>query len=205
MPGSFQAKYPLQTSCLQRDFFWGYGVIYSIFNLIVDTAASILAGLLLLRFWMQAVRVRAPLALGQFMFKLTDWLVLPLRRMLPGVGGYDWASLVGAVLVALVSVSLELAVRSAFAPEPLIRLTLLSLVHWIGYGLIGLLFIEVIFSWVNPHAPLAPLVRALNEPVMRPFRRLVPPVGGVDLSPLLVFLLLRIALYLADSLLLGFA
>ncbi len=180
-------------------------MIYSIFNLIVDTVSTILAGLLLLRFWMQAVRVRAPLALGQFMFRLTDWLVLPLRRMLPGVGGYDWASLVGAGLVALVSVGLELAVRSAFAPEPLILLALSSMVHWIIYGLIGLLFIEVIFSWVNPHAPLAPVVRALNEPVMRPFRRIVPPIGGVDLSPLLVFLLLRIALYLADSLLLGFA
>ena len=186
-------------------FFLGDGVIYSIFNLIVDTASSILAGLLLLRFWMQAVRVRAPLALGQFMFRLTDWLVLPLRRVLPGVGGYDWASLIGAALVALVSVGLELAVRSAFAPEPLILLALLSMVHWIIYGLIGLLFIEVIFSWVNPQAPLAPVVRALNEPVMRPFRRIVPPIGGVDLSPLLVFLLLRIALYLADSLLLGFA
>lgn len=179
-------------------------MIYSIFNLIVDTAASILAGMLLLRFWMQAVRVRAPLALGQFMFKLTDWLVLPLRRALPGVGGYDWASLVGAFLVALLSIALELGVRSAFAPEPLILLSLLAMIHWIGYGLIGLLFIEVIFSWVNPHAPLAPLVRALNEPVMRPFRRLVPPIGGVDLSPLLVFLVLRIALYLADGLLLGF-
>ena len=186
-------------------FFLGDGVIYSIFNLIVDTASSILAGLLLLRFWMQAVRVRAPLALGQFMFRLTDWLVLPLRRVLPGVGGYDWASLIGAALVALVSVGLELAVRSAFAPEPLILLALLSMVHWIIYGLIGLLFIEVIFSWVNPQASLAPVVRALNEPVMRPFRRIVPPIGGVDLSPLLVFLLLRIALYLADSLLLGFA
>jgi YggT family protein len=178
-------------------------VIYSIFNLIIDTASSVLAGLLLLRFWMQAVRVRAPLAFGQFMFRLTDWLVLPLRRVLPGIGGYDWASLIGAFLVALVSIDLELAVRSAFAVEPLFLLALLSMVHWIGYGLIGLLFIEVIFSWVNPQAPLAPLVRAMNEPVMRPFRRLVPPIGGVDLSPLLVFLLLRIALYLADSLLLG--
>ena len=180
-------------------------MIYSIFNLIIDTVSSVLAGLLLLRFWMQAVRVRAPLAFGQFMFRLTDWLVLPLRRVLPGIGGYDWASLIGAFLGALVSIAMELAIRSAFAVEPLLLLTLLSMVHWIGYGLIGLLFIEVIFSWVNPQAPLAPLVRAMNEPMMRPFRRLVPPVGGMDLSPLLVFLLLRIALYLADSLLLGFA
>ena len=180
-------------------------MIYSIFNLIVDTIATVLAALLLLRFWMQAVRVRPPLSLGQFMFRLTDWLVLPLRRLLPGLGGYDWASLLGALLVALISIALELAIRSAFAIEPLLLLTALSMVHWIGYGFIGLLFIEVIFSWVNPNAPLAPMVSALNEPLMRPLRRIVPSVGGIDLSPLVAFLLLRIALFVADSVLLGLA
>ncbi len=180
-------------------------MIYSIFNLIVDTIATVLAALLLLRFWMQAVRVRPPLSLGQFMFRLTDWLVLPLRRLLPGLGGYDWASLLGALLIALISIALELAIRSAFAIEPLLLLTALSMVHWIGYGFIGLLFIEVIFSWVNPNAPLAPMVSALNEPLMRPLRRIVPAVGGIDLSPLVAFLLLRIALFVADSVLLGLA
>lgn len=180
-------------------------MIYSIFNLIIDTIATVLAGLLLLRFWMQAVWVRPPLSLGQFIFRLTDWLVLPLRRLLPGLGGYDWASILGAILVALISIALELAIRSAFAIKPLLLLTVLSMVHWIGYGFIGLLFIEVIFSWVNPNAPLAPMVSALNEPLMRPLRPIVSAVGGIDLSPLVAFLLLRIALFVADSVLLGLA
>ena len=175
-------------------------MVYSIFNLIVDTIATLLAALLLLRFWMQVVRVRPPLSLSQFMFRVTDWLVLPLRRVLPGLGGYDWASLVGACLVALLSVALELAVRSVFALEPWLLLSALSIVHWILYGLIILLFVEVIFSWVNPQAPLAPMVRAMNEPLMRPLRRFIPPIGGVDLSPLVAFLILRIAVFLADNL-----
>jgi YggT family protein len=175
-------------------------LVYSIFNLIVDTIATLLAALLLLRFWMQVVRVRPPLSLSQFMFRVTDWLVLPLRRVLPGLGGYDWASLVGACLVALLSVALELAVRSVFALEPWLLLSALSIVHWILYGLIILLFVEVIFSWVNPQAPLAPMVRAMNEPLMRPLRRFIPPIGGVDLSPLVAFLILRIAVFLADNL-----
>ena len=175
-------------------------MFYSIFNLIVDTVATLLAGLLLLRFWMQAVRVRPPLSLSQFMFRLTDWLVLPLRRVLPGLGGYDWASLVGACLVGLLSIALQLAVRSVFAVEPWLLLSALSIVHWILYGLIILLFVDVIFSWVNPHAPLAPMVRAMNEPLMRPLRRFIPPVGGVDLSSLVAFLILRIAIFLADNL-----
>jgi YggT family protein len=134
------------------------------------------------------------------MFRLTDWVVLPLRRVLPGLGGYDWASLVGAVLVALLSIGLELAVRSVFAVELWLLLAVVSVVHWILYGLIILLFVEVIFSWVNPHAPLAPMVRAMNEPLMRPLRRFIPPIGGIDLSPLVAFLILRIAVFLADNL-----
>jgi len=176
-------------------------LIYSVFNLIIDTVASVLAALLLLRFWMQTVRVRPPFSVGQFIFKLTDWLVLPLRRVLPGWGGLDWASLLGAILVALLSVAIELGVRSAFTGQTWLLLTLLTMIHWIAYGFIGLIVIEVIFSWVNPDAPLAPLVRALNDPLMRPLRRLIPPVAGVDLSPIVAFLLLRIVLFAADNLL----
>ena len=178
-------------------------MVANIVSLIIDTVSTLLAGVLLLRFWMQAVRVRPPFSLGQFMFRTTDWLVLPLRRVLPGLGGFDWASLVGGLLIALLSVAIELGVRSAFAVELWLMLSLHSLIHWVVYGFIGLLFLEVIFSWVNPDAPLAPIVRALNQPLMHPLRRFIPPIAGVDLSPILAFLLLRVVLFVTDSLLLG--
>jgi YggT family protein len=60
----------------------------------------------------------------------------------------------------------------------------------------GLLIIEVIFSWINPHAPLAPFVHALNDPLLRPLRRMIPPVGGLDLSVLVALILLQIVKYL---------
>ncbi len=174
-------------------------MFYSIFNLVIDTAATIIAGLLLFRFWIQAVRVRPPFSLGQFIFRLTDWLVLPLRKLLPGLGGYDWASLVGAVLIILASMAVQLGVRSAFAIEPWLLLSLLSLVHAIAYGFIGLIILEVILSWVNPHAPIAPTVRALTDPVLQPFRRVLPSIAGVDLSPILAFLVLRIGVFVVES------
>jgi uncharacterized protein YggT (Ycf19 family) len=59
-----------------------------------------------------------------------------------------------------------------------------ALADWIIYGFMGLLILEVIFSWINPDAPLAPFVRALNDPLLRPMRRVIPPVGGIDLSVL---------------------
>lgn len=178
-------------------------MIHSIFNLVIDTVATILAGLLLFRFWMQAVRVRPPFSLGQFIFRLTDWLVLPLRKLLPGMGGYDWASLVGACLVLLASIAIQLGVRSAFAVDAWLLLSLLALVHAVAYGLIGLIFLEVILSWVNPNAPIAPTVRALTEPVLQPFRRVLPAIAGIDLSPILAFLVLRILVFVVENVVYG--
>jgi YggT family protein len=190
------------TSCHAAGFFWGEQVVlYSISTLIVDTIATLLAAILLLRFWMQAVRVRPPSSISQFMFQLTDWLVKPLRRVLPGIGGYDWSSLAGAFLVALLSTFIHLWIASVVSFPSVLVLAVLRLLEWALYGFMGLILIEVIFSWVNPHAPLAPLVGALTDPLMRPLRKIIPLVGSIDLSPLVAFLLLRIALYLVTALL----
>lgn len=162
-----------------------------ILKLIVDTVATILGGILLLRFWMQAIRVRPPASVAQFTFTLSDWLVRPLRRIVPGVGGYDWASLIGAFLVVLLATSVVLITGAS--GEAMFLLALYRFLTWIIYGFIALLIIEAIFSWVNPHAPLAPFVRALNDPLLRPLRRVVPLIGGLDLSLLVALILLQIA------------
>lgn len=175
-------------------------MLISILSLILDVIAGLLGGMLLLRFWMQVVRVRPPAAIGQFIFQLTDWLVRPLRRVLPGVGGYDWASLIGACLVIVLAVAIDMLLVSRFSAQFLAPLSLLRFFEWVFYGFMGLLLIEVIFSWVNPHAPLAPFIRALNDPLLRPIRRVVPLVGGIDLSPLVLFLILQIGLMLARQL-----
>lgn len=175
-------------------------MLYSIVILIVDTVASVLAGVLLLRFWMQVVRVRPLASLAQFVFQLTDWLVRPLRRVLPGVAGYDWASMAGAFLVALLATLIEVSLRGQMYAQAIIYLTMLRLVTWVFYGLTGLLLLGAVFSWINPHAPMAPFIQALNEPILRPIRRIVPMIGNIDLSPLVGFLLLRIALQLVTTL-----
>lgn len=175
----------------------------SIFTLIINTVAIVLAGALLLRFWMQAVRVRPPMEIAQFAYQLTDWLVRPLRRVLPGAGGYDWASLAGAFLVALVATVFDVLLSGAFSMQAILLLAILRVCQWALYGLIGLILIEVIFSWVNPHAPLAPFVRALNDPLMRPLRRIVPLLGTIDLSPLVALILLRIAIEVVTTIVLS--
>lgn len=162
----------------------------SILQLIVDAIATILGGVLLLRFWMQAVRVRPPASVSQFTFTLSDWLVRPLRRIVPGVGGYDWASLLGAMLVITLATSIVLLAQTPV--EVFLQLALYRFFTWILYGFMALLIIEAVFSWINPHAPLAPFIRALNEPLLRPLRRVIPPIGGIDFSMLVAIILLQI-------------
>jgi YggT family protein len=181
-------------------FLGEYVVLYSIFIMIVDVIASMLAGVLLLRFWMQVVRVRPPPSLGQFVFQLSDWLVKPLRKVLPGVGGYDWASLLGAFLVVVLSIIASVGVTAGFIPGLLFWMSLLRFLSWILYGFMALLIVEAVFSWVNPHAPMAPFIRALTEPLLRPLRRVIPLIGNVDLSPLAALILLQIVQKLLTAL-----
>lgn len=174
-------------------------MLHGIFTLILNAVAGLLVNVLLLRFWMQVVRVRPPMSVAEFTFQLTDWLVKPLRRVIPGVAGYDWASLVGALLIAIVAALIGLQVWVRFSPEVVLVQALLHLILWGIYGLMFALVLEVIFSWVNPYAPLAPFIRALNEPILRPLRRIIPLAGNVDLSVFVAFILLQIALLLVSG------
>lgn len=175
-------------------------MLLGIVNIIITAVTGLLAMVLLLRFWMQAVRIRPPLQLSQFTYQLSDWLVRPLRRVVPGFGGYDWASLFGAALVALVTTALLLLIQGTFMPYPILVLSLIRLLSWIIYGWSGMLLIMVVFSWINPMAPMAPFFDALCRPILRPIRSIVPPIANIDLSPMVAFILLQIALLLVDGL-----
>ncbi len=168
-------------------------MLFNMFSMVLDTITGLFAGVLLLRFWMQVVRVRPPAQVAQFTFQLTDWLVKPLRRLIPGMGGYDWASLSGAYLVALICTAIKVWLITAGVAAATFLLALIILVQWVIYGWTALLILEVIFSWVNPHAPLAPFVRIMNAPLLSPLRRMLPLLGGLDISPMVLFLLLQMA------------
>jgi YggT family protein len=176
--------------------------VLSILQFIVDIVAGLLGGVLLLRFWTNAIRVRLPDQIRQFVHTLTDWLVMPLRRVVPGTKGYDWASLIGAFLVVLLASALLLLAGAS--GEVMLLYALHRFLNWILYGFMALLIIEAVFSWVNPNAPLAPFVHALNQPLLRPIRRVVPPIGGIDLSVLVALVLIQILLFVLRQIF-GFA
>jgi YggT family protein len=154
----------------------------------------------LVRFWMQAFRAPARNPIAQFTMALTDFAVKPLRRVIPGVMNLDWASLVVAFAFEfLLQVLLVLIAGIAPTAQLLSVLLFMSFVKLIRlsiYVFIGAIIIQAVLSWVNPHHPVAPFFHALTRPFLKPFQRAVPPIGGVDITPILVLIALQLVLML---------
>lgn len=173
--------------------------------LIVDTIVGFVVYLGLLRFYMQAFRAPFRNPVGQFVVALTDWGVQPLRKVVPGLRGLDLASLAFAFLLQVVLIGalyVLFAPEGARGPDPLqwLVLVIFGLVRASLHLLIVVLIIDFVLSWVNPHTPFAPVLRAITTPFYGFFRRFIPPIGGFDLSPLFVLLLVQIALIVLGSL-----
>jgi YggT family protein len=167
-----------------------------IFNSTLQILSSFYITLVLLRFLLQFARADFYNPISQFIVRATTPLLKPLRKFIPGWGGIDGASLVLAIGLQFLTFLLLLMVQGfySFNPVTLIAwaaVTVLSLIIKIYYwGII----ISIILSWVaqGSNHPAVVLVYQITEPVMRPFRRILPPIGGLDLSPILVFLVLNV-------------
>ncbi len=175
-------------------------LLVQVIQLLLRTAAALLGGALLLRVYLSWLRIAAHNPLVQFSWALTEWLVRPLRSLLPRRTRLDWACVLAALLVALVFVLLiRLTGFAAVLDWALLVPQVLGLlVHWALYMLTVLVFIYVLLSLVNPHAPLAPTFDLLTRPLLAPFRRALPLVGGFDLSPIAFLLVVQVLLLVLD-------
>lgn len=172
---------------------------------LLETALGLFLFAALLRFFMQRSGSRFGHPFTRFVIAITDFAVRPLRRVVPGLWGHDLASLVAAWIAAmLMVVGLDLlGVRPlpGDAPAPMAALGVLSLAFLYVlkialYLIMGLVFIQAILSWVSPGSPAGSLLDGLTRPFLRPVQRRLPPVGGVDLSPLVVFVVCQLLLML---------
>ena len=174
-------------------------------KLVIDVIFSLFTYGLLMRFAMQALRAPFRNPLGQAVIALTDWIVKPLRRVIPGFGGYDWATLLAAWLFrAAWILSLYVLFGSGFAGLTLAAAgyialaAVIELVKAALWLLLIVVFAQALLSWIAPEGPLAGLLNALTFPFLRPIRRILPPIGGtLDLSPLVVIVLAQILLIAA--------
>ena len=180
-------------------------MLYSIFSLLLDVVTGLLGGACLLRLYMQWLRVPFGNPLGQFVLSLSNWLVLPLRRVLGQHSGLDWASLLAAFLLECAQFGLLWLVSGmagglAGSVSIVPLLALFGVARLVISGLSGLVIVYAVMSWVQTNTVLTYTVERLCLPLLKPIRRMLPLIGGIDLSPLVLLVGLQIAAMVLGSL-----
>ncbi|MDR0735246.1 MAG: YggT family protein [Zoogloeaceae bacterium] len=189
-----------------------YTSVVSAFLFLLKAVCSFFSMLFILRLLLQWRRISFINPLGGFVLKLTNWAVLPLRRVIPGVGGIEWASLAAAFILQFVFFLISLSLRVVMPLSPLMQniiaaegggmtfalfvISLVGLFQQVIYLHILLLILQAVLSWVNPYSPFAPVLRQLTAPLLTPIQRVLPPISGIDISPLVAILLLQALLML---------
>ncbi len=181
------------------------GVLGNIAYFLIDTLGGLYIGLIMVRFLLGRVRADFHNPFSQFVVTVTNPLLRPLRRVVPPVAGIDLAALVLMFALKVVQLYLLVALQGGAAPLlPLLWVALLKLVELAIYVYIIALIAQAVLSWVTPggyhHHPLASLLHSLNAPLLRPLARHIPPIAGIDLTPLVAILLLNVALIVVRAL-----
>jgi len=165
-------------------------------NLLIQTLCQLFLLALIMRVLLQLARADSYNPISQFLIKVTQPLLKPIRRFIPSIGKVDTATLIAILLIQMLTTAALVALQGYSIPNPL------YLLSWAVLGTLGMLiniyFIailaSIIISWVAPgsYNPLILLLHQLTEPVMAPFRKIVPAMGGLDLSPIFVFLAINV-------------
>jgi YggT family protein len=168
---------------------------------IVTTLGDLFAFALLVRFMLQWVRAPARNQLSEFVAALTNFIVIPARRVIPGLWGLDLATLLLAWLTEILKLWLIVETKGflmgavvGIAPIALLAVAAIQLFQLAVYLVMGALILQAVLSWVNPYSPIAPLLNSVTRPFLRPFQRVIPLIGGVDLSPLAALLVCQLLL-----------
>ena len=162
---------------------------------LVEAVFGFFVFMLLARFHFQWLRVSFRNQVGEFVLATTSAMVIPVRRVIPGLAGLDLATLLLAWLLQMLSIWLQaaiLGVDPGFAAVAAVAAV--DLLRYSLYILVFALIVQFVLSWVNPYAPLAPLFDAIVRPFLRPIRRFVPPIANIDLSPAILFIVIQVLL-----------
>jgi YggT family protein len=181
-------------------------MLIQIFSLILQFATGLVAGTCLLRMYMHLQRinlsVRSGNPLAPFIFAVSNWLVLPVRRYVPGIGRLDLGSLVAAYAVLLAKHALLWLMAGATAHW--LTSILLAAIDLVNVALSSLMWLVIAYalaSWFNVSSDARYFLAQLVEPLLRPIRRVLPHIGGVDVSPIALMLVLQIVEIVLQSVL----
>ncbi|MGZ0018221.1 YggT family protein [Nitrosomonas sp. wSCUT-2] len=168
---------------------------------LIDTLLGLFSLALLLRFYFQLLRVPYYNSVSQFLIAVTDFMVRPARRVIPGWAGMDMSTLVLAWLLESIIVTSVYVVQGYDFDANLIfslgimgMLGIVSIVKTTLYIILVMIIMQAVLSWVNPNSPLAPLLDSFTRPFLMIFRRRIAPIANVDLSPLFVLIVIQVLL-----------
>lgn len=163
---------------------------------LIETIFGLYILLVMLRFLLQWARADFYNPVSQFIVKVTQPPLKPLRKIIPGIGGLDMAALL--LMIVLKVVELWLVTGMMGMSLQISGLAILSIADLLGLAINVFIFsilIQVIISWVSPgmYNPVMGLLHSLTEPLLGPARRVIPPISGLDLSPIIVLIVLQLA------------
>lgn len=170
---------------------------------LISTLFDLYLMVTILRVWLQLARADFYNPVSQFVVKATNPLLIPLRRIIPGIGGIDWAGILLVYVVSFAKISVLQLIFSDGFPIP--EIAIVSLIGAIK-ELFNLLFwvtiIRAILSWISQgYNPIEALLHQLTEPLLAPFRKIIPPISGLDLSMILFLVALKFLELLFNDLL----
>lgn len=172
-------------------------MLIQIANLLLQVLVSIVAGACLLRCYLQWLAFNLgsgqSRTIGAYVLPLSNWIVIPLRKIVPSLGRFDVASLVAAYVIVLAkTIALLFLSGASLSGVTWLLLALINLIDLTLSGLVGLVFASIILSWVSAGSQIQYLVSLLVEPLLAPIRKVMPRFGALDLSPLVLLLILQV-------------
>jgi YggT family protein len=175
------------------------GSPYQAISYLISTLIDLYVAAILLRLLLQWVRADFYNPMCQFLVKVTNPVVVPFRRVIPSIGPVDTASILVMLILQAIGVFLITALGFAtMTPGQILVYCVIKLLMMVLMTYTVLIIVGVILSWFGGRArhPIVPLIYQLTEPVLRPFRKIIPPIAGIDLSPLFALIAIRFLMLL---------
>lgn len=179
-----------------------------ILRFLLEITFTLFGAALVARAWIHAVRLHPFNPLCRTIYQVTNWLVLPIRKLVPAGNTIDWSSLVAAWLTAVLYivftwlVATRMLIPAALLPAAL-GASVLLVAKWTLNIIVWMTFLQAVLSWVQPLSPLMPLLQTLTGPMLEPIRRILPNRSRIDFSPLVLFILAQIVLMMLSRLIYG--
>lgn len=186
-------------------------MVQTIAIFLADIIFQLFGIVLILRAWMFAIRLHPFNPYSQAILKVSDWLIVPIRKIIPVSGHFDWPSIIACWITGIVYLFASWLIAmggmfplSASVFGPLLLAGLFIALKWVFNLIVWITLIQAVLSWINPLSPIMPVLYTLTAPLLDPIRKVMPRTGGIDFSPLVLLVVAQIIMMVLNHLAFSF-